>query len=120
MLITNNTLDITAFKQFFPSITWTKLPRVLGTDHKEFFYMGLYEDEEKRVNITIRPSKIMAISETFKKRLPQDGGVPAEGYKGILVEWGGSTEIRIDDKFLVEVEAKAGALAPRTKQTLDW
>ena len=62
----------------------------------------------------------MAISDTYKRRLPQDGAVPSDTYKGVLVEWGGSAEIRVDSKFIAEVEAKAGALAPRIKQTLDW
>lgn len=120
MLIINSILDISEFKVLFPSIVWTKLPRTLGVDHKEYFYTGLYEDDEKRVNITIRPSKIMAISENFKKRMPQDGSIPKEGYNGMLVEWGSSTEVKIDDKLIAEIDMKAGLLAPRVKQVIEW
>jgi hypothetical protein len=120
MLINDSQLDIAKFREFFPQITWTKLPRTLGPDHKEFFYTGIYEDDEKRVNLTIRPSKIMAISETYKNRLPMDGGVPPENYRGAVVEWGASVELKVDDKFIAEVETVAQKLVPRTKQTLEW
>lgn len=120
MLIENNKLNIEEFKAFFDSINWKRVPRNLGQDHSEYFYIGSYEDDDKIVQVTIRPSKIMAVSETFKRRMISDGSIPPEGFKGQVVNWGSSVEVRVDDKFLEAVVKAAKPLPPRENQVLTW
>jgi hypothetical protein len=120
MLIENGKLNIDEFKAFFPNINWKRVPRKLGPNHSEFFHMGNYEDPEKIIAITIRPSKIMAVSETFRNRLPTDGSVPKEGYRGQLVDWGSTVEVRVDESFLKAVADAAKPMPVREHQTVSW
>lgn len=121
MIINDNKLDVKEFKEIFESISWIKLPRNLGKNHSEFFYSGKYETDDKKISITLRPSMVMAISETFKNRHPSDGSIPTESYRGPLVEWGGTIEVLMDAKFLKAVEKLAKPLMPREEtQTISW
>jgi hypothetical protein len=52
--------------------------------------------------------------------MPNDGSIPSDTYRGQLVDWGSSVEVKVDDKFLKEVDALASALAPKTTQVLEW
>lgn len=119
MLIDQGLLDKDKFAELLPMIKWTKLPRKLGPDHKEFFYSGQYENAEKTVLVTIRPSLWMAISESFKNR-KLDGSIPEEGYKGQLVSWGASTEVRVDSNFVEKVDSLAQSMEKRVIQTVNW
>jgi hypothetical protein len=120
MLIEDGKLNIEDFKKLFSSITWTKLPRNLGVNHKEYFYSGKYENPEMVVSVTIRPSMNMAISESFKNRMPMDGSIPPDGYRGPLVNWGSSVELMVDENFIKEVDNVAGQLMNKTIQKLEW
>ena len=120
MLINNSELNFAEFKEFFPKINWLKLPRKLGVNHTEFFYKGTYEDDSIRIDITVRPSKIMAVAETFKKRMPNDGSIPIEGYRGQVVEWGSSVEIKVSDTFILDIEAVAGSFVNKATKVLEW
>lgn len=118
MLIENGKLNITEFKAIFNDIAWTRLPRKLGPNHTEYFYVGSLENESLKIQVTIRPSLVMAISETFKNRVMTDGSIPLEGYRGPLVDWGSSLEMRVDQKFLDEVAAKASVKSEHASSTL--
>lgn len=119
MLIENNKLNIQEFKETFSSISWTRLPRQLGPNHTEYFYSGLLETEDKRIQVTIRPSGVMALSETFKNRTPMNGSSPQPGYTGPLVDWGASVEVRVDKNFIDEVEAVAVSPSAGGRSTID-
>lgn len=120
MLIENNALNIVEFKKLFSNITWTKLPRKLNVNHSDFFYTGVYETPDTVVKITVRPSMNMAISETFKNRMPMDGSIPPDNYRGVLVEWGSTVEIKVDEKFIANVDAVAEKLVSKPTQSLEW
>jgi hypothetical protein len=120
MLIENGKLNVPEFKEFFDQIQWKRVPRSLGPNHSEFFHVGSYEDSDKIIAITIRPSKIMALSETFKNRMLNDGSVPPEGYKGQTNNWGTSVEVLVDDKFIQAVVEAAKPLPAREHQVLTW
>jgi hypothetical protein len=119
MLIENNKLNVQEFKEVFDSISWTRLPRKLGVNHTEYFYSGYWETPTFKVQITVRPSLVMALTETFKNRMVTDGSIPADGYRGQLVDWGSYIEMRVDQKFLDDVALRAVPKAEPSSSNID-
>jgi hypothetical protein len=116
----NNKLNMDVFKDLFFSIKWTKLPRVLGPNHTDYFYTGVLEDAERRIAITVRPTQIMAVSENLKGRHPQNGAVPDENYKGMLVEWGYYVEVKVPDSFMKDLDEWSQVPIANAAQVLEW
>lgn len=119
MLIEKETLNIEEFKNFFNKMSWNKVPRKLGKNHKDFFYIGTYEDDNLIVKASIRPSLRMQIFETFKNRT-LEGTIPPQDYKGRTCDWGGSLTIKVDENFLNKVKEISKELPPIKMQTLNW
>ena len=116
----DNKLNMDVFKGLFFSIKWTKLPRVLGPNHTDYFYTGVLEDNERRIAITVRPTQIMAVSENLKGRLPQNGAVPDENYKGFLCEWGYYVEVKVPDSFMKDLDEWSKVPVAHIAQVLEW
>ena len=123
MLIDNEKLNIEEFKTLVPNMTWLKLPRNLGTNHSEYFYSGKFEDDSKLIQVTVRPSLWISVTESFKNRRPQDGLPPTEediAKNRPLVDWGSYIEINIDENFLNKIKELAKSPESRTSQTVSW
>jgi hypothetical protein len=118
-LITNSKLDINNFKKTFKDLVWTKLPRKLGKDHQDFFYIAEYSDEEKYVKIVVKPHLEMCITESYKN-YTIDGKPAPENYKGARCDWGHYTEVRIDNKLLDKIKKIAKNKKDKETQTITW
>lgn len=119
MLIENEQLNILNFKEFFPKLTWTRIPRKLGVNHRDFFYIGSYEDDKIIVKASIRPSLRMQVFETFKNRTV-DGEIPPPGHKGKLCDWGGSVTVKVDENFFSKIKEVSVEMSLPKIQTLSW
>lgn len=118
MLITDGNLNIQLFKELVPTLTWKIYPRQIGTC-TQHFYITKYEDEEKIIEVSIRPSLRAQIIETFKNRTPT-GNIPPSNYNGPLVEYGSSVEIIIDNKFLDKIKSLAKVEDSKNTQVISW
>jgi hypothetical protein len=119
-IIVDQKLDTSAFKSMYKTLTWTKLPRKLGPNHSEFFYSGVYSDDEKEIKVLLRPSLTMSVSESFKNRMAQNGAVPTEGYRGLLVDWGSSVEVKVPQIMFDEISGLANPLPIKNTQKIEW
>lgn len=119
MLIENEQLNVAKFKEFFNKLSWTRVPRKLGVNHTDYFFIGTYEDDEIIVKASIRPSLRMQVFESFKNRT-LEGEIPPEGYKGRLCEWGSSLTVKVDESFFAKVKAVSSELQPVKMQKLEW
>lgn len=118
-LIQNSKLNIKAFKEFFPNLDWIKAPRSLTSKHVDYFYIGKYEDEYKKVKIVIRPSGRMAITESLKNRDINTGEIPKKN-SAKVGDWGTYLEVIIDEKVLEKVREAAKTKPKMEKQTITW
>jgi len=107
MLIKNGNLDFEELKSFFKELEWKKVPRKLGPDHLDFFYVGYYESDEKIVEIKVRPSLRMQVTESFKNRIATTGKEPPKEYKGILANFGSTIEVVIDKSVIEKLKKLA-------------
>lgn len=119
MLIENEQLNIVEFKLMFDKLSWIRVPRKLGPNHKDFFYIASYEDDKIIVKASVRPSLRMQIFESFKNRT-LEGEIPTETYKGKLCEWGSSVIVKIDEHFLNRVKEVSKDLLPTKTQIVSW
>lgn len=106
MLIKDGNLDIKEFKSMMTKFNWRRVPRWFGPDRKDVFYIVKYEDEEKKIEVSVRPSLRMKVNESFKNYTTKGAPAP-ENYTGTTVDWGTSVEVLIDEKFLNEIQKLA-------------
>lgn len=121
MLIEDGKLNIKELKSQVTSIKWTKVPRELGPRHKQFFYVGSYEDEDKIIDISIRPSMWMQVKESFKNRDVVTGKKvtkPKSNQK--YVTFGSSTQVRVNESFVEKIKELAQEMEQREIQTISW
>lgn len=124
MLIEEGKLNIEEFKKFYHKLEWLKAPRVLGTRHKDFFFVGKYEDKETIVEVSIRPSMRMQIKEIFKNLVKATGKKPTEDKKYSkkdLANFGQCVEVLIDEHFKNKIEelAEFKSIEKMQKMTLE-
>jgi hypothetical protein len=120
----NKELNISEFKKAIKSLRWEKHERKLGIS-VETWYIGLYEDDKKIIQVSIRPTKRMQVSETFKLRKP-NGTAPSEKElnnptaRNKLVDYGCTAQVKVDDSFVQMI--KNIAVKPKKKQIqeLSW
>jgi len=120
MLIKNGNLDIKEFKDFFDKIEWIKAPRNLSTKIKEFFYLATYEDDNKVIKISIRPSMRMKISESFKNKLVDGSDPKNKEDKNAKYEFGTTIEVLIDNELLDRIKKKAQPPKENSIQKVIW
>lgn len=119
MLIEENKLNIDYFKLIFDSIIWKKKIRVLSENRKEVFYIGKFENEDKVIKITIRPSMRMQVSESFKNRT-LEGKVPPKDFKGQLCEFGSTIEVIVDKSVVDQISQKSKNYETEKPQVISW
>lgn len=119
MLIKDNKLDIEEFKTFFDKLKWLKLPRKLGQNHTEHFYVGKYEDDERIIKITLRPSLRMQVSESFKNYTLR-GELAPKDYKQETCNWGATIEVIASKSMAEKILEVCEELPEKTKQVLEW
>ena len=118
MLIEDGKLNITEFKARYKEFDWVRVPRKLGPDHKDFFYITSFEDEDWKIQIKTRPSMRMSISESYKHCDIRGKKVSRE-YTKEKYDFGTSIEITITDSTLEEIKKIAKELPPIQSQELD-
>lgn len=127
-------LVIKEFKKIVDKLEWKVVTRTLA-GKQETFYNGYLEDDIKKIEVLIRPSKKMQVNETFKyKRFdgtnPTDKQVAdfkkaeAEGRpipsNSRLVEYGCTAYIQVDDKFINKLKSIAKAPQKTKLKTMSW
>lgn len=114
MLIKNGILDTNKFKEVYSSLDWKQVPRNLSTDHKEYFYVASQEDDEKIVNIQVRPSLRMKVQESFK-------GFDAKGKKinDGQYNFGSTVEVIISEETLEKIKKIAKPREENKVQKVD-
>lgn len=117
MLIEDGKLNIDEFKSRFRSFSWLKVPRELGVDHKDFFYIAEYNDDDWKISIKTRPSMYMSISETYKHCDVK--GNKIDPNSTTKYEFGSSIEVKITENTLKEINSIAKELEPTVNQELD-
>lgn len=118
MLIEDNKLNIKQFKDFFNSLDWVRVPRTLTQDHTDYFYIGTYEDEEKKVSISIRPSLYMKVVETIKNLTPEGKKPTSDNVR--LVNWSSSVEVQVDESLMNKVKSVAKEKKQEENQIVSW
>ena len=117
MLIEDGKLNTQEFKLRYQSFDWIRVPRQLGPDHKEYFYIANYEDEDWKISIKTRPSMRMSVSESYKHCDVKGNKVdPATTTK---YEFGTSIEVVITENTLEQIRKVAKELPPIGSQELD-
>jgi len=119
MLIKDNQLNNAEFKKFFPKLSWERVPRELSKKHTDYFYVGTYEDKKVKIKASIRPSKIMQLSESFKG-FDKNGKKAPKGYRGETYEFGSTVEIQVPDKFIKEVDKASNKKNTNKTNKLEW
>lgn len=120
MLIKDGQLDVIQFKSFFDELKWVSKKRKTAQNKKpEVFYLGVYENAEKKISISVRPTLWMRVTESQKNMTPS-GEKPSENYKGPLVDYGTSVEVKIDQSIIDQI-LKVSKERERSKpQTVSW
>lgn len=118
MLIEDGKLNTQEFKARYSQFDWIRVPRQLGVDHKDFFYVASFEDEDWKISIKTRPSMYMSISESYKHCDVRGNRVDKE-YNKEKYEFGTSIEVKITDNTLEEIKKIAKELSPTKTQELD-
>lgn len=119
MLIENNQLNVHSLKEIFNELSWVKYPRKLNENHTDYFYVGMLDNDIKRIKINVKPNLEMQIEETFKN-MTLDGQVPPPEYKGRLCEWGTTVQVIIDETFLDQVKLVSSEFKPKATQKITW
>jgi len=119
MLISEGKLDFNKFKETYKSLKWVRVPRQLGPNHSDFFYVGSLKDKSHTINIQVRPSMRMKVSESFKKY--DRNGKELETKNEESLFWFGSTvEVIIDDTVLDKIKKVATHKLDNDKQKVSW
>lgn len=100
----NNTLDTEVFKHEYANYTWYKVPRVLTQDHQDYFYIVKSDDTNSALKIVIRPSKMMAITET-NKNCDINGNTLEENSTKKKFEFSKYVEVKVGEKLLKEIDS---------------
>jgi len=118
-MIHDNELNIKEFKEFFPELDWIKVPRKLSEEVSDYFYVGTYETEDRRVHVSVRPSMRMQITDTNKK-CTKNGDEPLESYNGRFYQYSSSVEVLVESSLISKIEEVAKELPKQKNQTVSW
>ena len=119
MLISDGKLNVQNLKSFFPNLKWTKVPRQLSAKCKEHFYIGVYEDSEVVIRASVRPTRFMQISESFKNR-DKNGGKLPDSHTGPSFVFGSTVEVKVPEKFIQFLEEHSSAEQQATLAEIEW
>lgn len=115
-------LNIKAFKKVIPTLKWVKKPRKIG-DIEEMWYRGDYEDDTKIIQVVVRPSMRMQVTETYKNRL-KNGTAPKEGQKPSattpFMNFGCTSQVLVDEDFVKHIDSIAKPFQKKQVQKISW
>ena len=123
MIIENDKINVEELKKLVPQMNWIYAPRVLSIKHTDHFYIGNFENDNKKVSITIRPSMRMEVKETYKNRVHNTGELPdpKKKYKlGELTDFGYYAQAVVETSFLDKVKELAVANKGKDTQKIGW
>lgn len=112
-------LNVIKLKQIVPTLKWTKKIRKMGSI-SQIFYSGIYENEDKKIHISVRPSMMMRVIETFKNRDTEGRAIPEGKKPREIVNFGSTVEIRIDQSFLDKIASLANDEEKDKPVILSW
>lgn len=118
-LIKDGEFKISHFKKMYKEMEWVRVPRSLGPRHKDFFYVGSFEDDNKKVVIKIRPTMFMVVQEIIKN-CDKNGDAPPKNYRGTTYEFGHTVEVKIDETFLNKIKEVASSELIEKRQKVVW
>jgi hypothetical protein len=107
-------LNPNALKTMFKDIKWIHVPRQLSKKFNDFFYIGTYEDDERKVHIKVRPTRQANITESLIDVVPAGAG--GRGYANC----GCYCTVKVEDSFLDKIKQAAKELPRVDKQSLSW
>jgi hypothetical protein len=120
MLIKDQQLDMGEFKTFYKQMLWRRVPRKLSDNHSDYFYVGTFEDAERIIRISVRPSMRMQVSESFKGYMANGQKAPAGYDPAKLVEYGTTVEVMIDGSVLDKIKEVAVENPQAQTQNVKW
>ena len=115
----NPELDLVVFKEMVNELPWYKKIRKLGSVEQTFFIATL-ETDEKIIHISIRPSKRMQISESFKNRDTEGRAIPEGRQVREVVNFGATVEILVDDSLINKINSIAKDYVKPKQQVISW
>jgi len=119
MLVKEDKLNLEEFKKIYKDLEWLRVPRTLGVDHSEYFYVGKKYSDDHRINVQVRPTMRMKVAESFKKY--DRNGKEVDPKRAKEVFWFGSTvEVVIDNSVLDKIKEIAVEKKEDLKQKVSW
>ena len=118
MLIENNKFNLKEFKKIYKSMNWKKVCRKTGSS-MDFFYIGILDNENKKIKVKIRPSMRMMVEETGKN-FDKNGIALKENYDGIKYEFGTTIEVLINEKFLSQIQKLCKDTNENNIEKVNW
>jgi len=118
-MIQDNELNVKEFKDFFCNLEWIKVPRTLSNETSDYFYVGTYETEDRKVHVSVRPSMRMQITDTNKK-CTKNGDTPLDTYNGRFYHYSTSAEVLVEKSLINKIESVAKELPKQKNQTVSW
>lgn len=112
-------LDSENFKKIVFDLKWTKKIRTMG-NISQVFYSGILENEDKKIHVSIRPSMVMRVTESFKNRDIEGRAIKENQRPREIVNFGSTVEIRIDNSFLNKVEEIANNEEKKQPEVFKW
>lgn len=119
MLIKDENFDFEKFKSFYLELDWIQVPRKLGVDHTDYFYIGKWEDEDDLIHIQIRPSMRMKVSESHK-HCDRDGNKIPRDSKDKKFEFGTTVEVLVNKGFVEKIKEIAKPKKENNIQRVNW
>ena len=118
-LINEDKLNTELFKTIYSDLIWQRLPRQLGPNHQQYFYVGEYDDGIKTIRVQIRPSMWMKVTESYKK-YDKNGKEIDNKYTGQIYSFGKTVEVLIDDNVLDKIKKLAIPQNKNDIQRISW
>lgn len=106
-------LNAQAFKEYFSKMSWIFVPRVLSEKFKDYYYVGEYKDNDRKIFVKVRPTKQANITESLIDAVPSSSGRGAADY-------GSYCQVRVEDSFLDKIKEVAQEQPRNKKQSISW
>jgi hypothetical protein len=117
LIDSKNKLRVKKFKEFFREMNWVLAKRKLGIATTQEFLVGSYEDDEKAIHATIRPSKRMQVKE-FLKNVDDFGQKNTDERKNSM-NFGRSAHVVVGDNLIKEIKKISKKIKKTKTQTID-
>ena len=111
LFVSDTKLSSQGLKEHFDDIDWRRVPRKLGPNHKEFFYIGTYNDDERKIKLTLRPSGRVQIMESLLEILKD---------RSSYVNHGITVEVLISDEIRNKIKEASKEPDKHKIDTISW